>query len=551
MQTYRITIKLKLKQKKNKRIAIIGSGPAGLVSAKYAAENDIIPVIFDRKNIPGGLWSSGTAIWDDMHTNVSKYSVQFSDFSYSKEVSVIPSARDVYEYLLNYIRVFGLEKYLSLNTNVESIRQLPNKKWQVTWTNYLNGERCTEVFDYLICSTGLHCKPSVPRIKNSEKYGGLLLHSADYRSRDERLKDKNVVIVGNSYSGVEISSHLVGHAKQVINLFSRPYLVFPRLLQIPSENTTDKFKIIPIDLYFSRNETFTTYKTKEDERKAKIELYKKLCPDQTSRERSLPEMYYELDNDEPIREAVTDNYYPYTKNGKILPIQGRIDSFEKSGFRLEDNRLIEADAVIFCTGYKLCLDYFDQSVLKTLKFDPNKEKMPILLYKYTVHPDLENLAMVGEVNGLFFACFELQAKWAIKLFKGEKSLPPRHVMDDQMRNDEMLREKIGHNQYPHGVYNELIDNLASECGAMPDLEKMKQEDPELFKKFWYHGTIPAHFCYNNKRGTCLEMMKEAEEIINQEYEYDEGETVGSHLSTIALAKKFSKNFKIPLRLFKE
>jgi dimethylaniline monooxygenase (N-oxide forming) len=432
MQTYRITIKLKLKQKKNKRVAIIGSGPAGLVSAKYAVENDIVPVIFDRKNIPGGLWSSGTAIWDDMHTNVSKYSVQFSDLPHTKEVGVIPSARDIYNYLLEYIRVFQLEKYFKLNTNVESVRQLPNKKWQVTWTNYLNGERCTEVFDYLICSTGLHCKPNVPRIKNSEKYGGLLLHSADYRSRDERLKDKRIVVVANSYSGVEISSHLVGHAKHVVNLFSRPYLVFPRLLQIPIDETVvdekskrlvtvrrkDKFKIVPIDLFFSRAETFTTYKTKEDERRAKVELYKKLCPDQTNRAKALPQMYYELDNDEPIREAVTDNYYPYIKNGKITPVQGKIAGFERAGLRLEDNRLVEADAVLFCTGYKLCLDYFDQSVLKTLKFDPNKEKMPILMYKYTVHPDLENLAMVGEVNGLFFAGFELQAKWAIQLFKG-------------------------------------------------------------------------------------------------------------------------------------
>jgi dimethylaniline monooxygenase (N-oxide forming) len=433
MQTYRVTIKLKLKPKNKKRVAIIGAGPAGLVSAKIAAENEITPVIFDRKNIPGGLWSSGTAIWDDMHTNVSKYSVQFSDFAYSDNIGVIPSAKDVFQYLLDYIKAFNLEKYFRLNTNIESVRQLPNKKWQVTWTNYLNGERSTEVFDHLICATGLHCKPYVPKIKNSEKYNGILLHSGDYRSQDERIKDKTITVIANSFSGVEIASHLVGFAKKVINVFNRPYLVFPRLLQVPVEDfkkthgeegsyikpsELNKFHIIPIDLYFSRYLSEPKELSPEQQRRDKIELYRKLCPEQTDKNIASPEMYYELDNDDPVREAVTDNYYPYVKNGKIKPVQGQIESFEEEGLRLKDGRLVESDVVLFCTGYRLCLDYFDQSVLKTLKFDPSKEKLPILLYKYTIHPDIENLAMVGLLSGLFFAGFELQARWAIQLFKG-------------------------------------------------------------------------------------------------------------------------------------
>ncbi len=76
MHTYRITIKLRVKPaNKEKRVAILGSGPAGIVSAKYAIENGILPVVFEKKNKPGGLWSEGTAIWDGMHTNVSRYSV--------------------------------------------------------------------------------------------------------------------------------------------------------------------------------------------------------------------------------------------------------------------------------------------------------------------------------------------------------------------------------------------------------------------------------------------------------------------------------------------
>lgn len=548
MQTYRVTINIDVSANKSakKRVAIIGAGPAGLVSAKTALENGLIPVVFDRKSRPGGLWSAGTAIWDDMHTNVSKYSVMFSDFAWPKESSVIPSAKEVLKYLKSYIKHFKLSKRFRLNTNVESVKQLPNKKWKVTWSNFLTGELNSQVFDYLICSNGLHCRPSMPQIKNSEKFSGIIMHSADYRSYDEKLKNKKIVVVGNSYSGVEISAHLVGHAFSVTNVFKRPYLVFPRLLKFEKE--PGNFQIMPIDLFFGREITLSKKSSKE-EREFKMNLYKKLCPHQTNKKLAHPEMYYELDNDEPIRESVTDNYYPYVKNGLIRPIKSEIKHFEKNGLVLANGSKILADVVIFCTGYKLCLDYFDEEVLKILKFDPNKTKMPILMYKYTVHPDLENLAMVGEINGLYFAGFEMQANWAIKLFCGTKNLPSRDIIDSELNLNESRREKAGDNQFPRGIYNKLIDELARECDLLPNMEKIKMEDSELHRMLWENGTLPCHFCFNTKRDTCCKILREVDEIIKKNYRFSIDEKLSK--STSLLARKFSQNFKIPMHLFKD
>jgi cation diffusion facilitator CzcD-associated flavoprotein CzcO len=196
------------------------------------------------------------------------------------------------------------------------VKQLPNKKWQVIWTNYLTGDRTTEVFDYLVCSSGLHCMASLPTIKNSEKFKGEILHSVNYRSKDPKLKDKRVVVVGNSYSGAEISSHLVGHAKSIVNVFSRPYLVFPRLLKIET-GEKNVYHIIPNDLFYSRMLAFTSL-SREEERRNKIEIFSKLCPIQTNKKKAHPDMYYELNDDEPIREATTDNYNSFISNGKYL-----------------------------------------------------------------------------------------------------------------------------------------------------------------------------------------------------------------------------------------
>ncbi len=346
---------------------------------------------------------------------------------------------------------------------------------------------------------------------------------------------------------------MVGHVSSLVNVFSRPYLVFPRLLKIKSENKNEKntYQIVPIDLLFGRDLTFNTYKTKEEEREAKIKLYTQLCPHQTNKKKAHPAMYYELNDDEPIREAVTDNYYPYVRMGKIVPKQTRIKSFDKYGVVLEDGSFEKCDAIIFCTGYKLCMDYFEPTVLKKLKFDQNKEKMPILLYKYTVHPDLENLAMVGEINGLFFAGFELQARWAFKLFKGEKKLPPRHIVEEEMRIDEMRRDQEENNQYPHGVYNELIDKLAKEADCLPDFDKISKVSSKLYDMLWKNGTIPSHFCFNDekKREISINQMLEVDEIISKKYVFTEEEL--KDLPTSKLAERFSQHFKLPMHLFKD
>lgn len=75
------------------------------------------------------------------------------------------------------------------------------------------------------------------------------------------------------------------------------------------------YNIYPNDLFYSRHLAFKT-QTREEERRTKIEVFSKLCPIQTNKKKSHPDMYYELNDDEPIREAVTDNYYSYVTSGK-------------------------------------------------------------------------------------------------------------------------------------------------------------------------------------------------------------------------------------------
>ena len=411
----------------------------------------------------------------------------------------------------------------------------------------------------------MYNEANIPEVEDSHVFQGHILHSIDYKSKDERLKDKNVIVVGNSYSGVEISTHLVssGHVNSLVNVFNRPYLILPRLIKIKSVNEQkNTYHIIPIDLLFGRIishvDPVKNPDWREKEKETKLKLYSQLCPLQTNKNKAHPDLYYELDNNEPIREAVTDNYIPYVRSGKITPKKGSIKKFVKNGVIFDDDTIEKADAVIFCTGYKPELKYFDNEILKKLKFDAKNERIPIILYKHTIHPDIENFAMVGLINGLYFCGFENQARWVAKYLTGQIKLPNREQVDADMHLEESKRYKKSNNEYPRGAYNRLIDSLAEEANALPNFEKIKQENPEIYHMLWNNGTIPCHFAYNNEktRETSIKLMKEVDDMINKKYFLTDQDLLcgyfnGDYLPTFKLAEQFSKNYKIPMHLFRD
>ena len=84
---------------------------------------------------------------------------------------------------------------------------------------------------------------------------------------------------------------------------------------------------------------------------------------------------------------------------------------------------------------------------------------------------------------------------------------------------------------------------------MPNFKRIAKTDQKLFSLLWKNGTIPAHFCLKSYRDFSIKMMREVDEIMNKRY-YLTKEEIDS-VSSLMLAKKFSKNYKIPLHLFKD
>jgi dimethylaniline monooxygenase (N-oxide forming) len=91
------------------RVAIIGSGPGGLVAARYLKQHGFEPVVFEQDDEIGGQWnfrSPHSGIWPSMVTNTSRLLTCFSDLAPEPRTSIFPPNKEILAYLKRYAQRF-------------------------------------------------------------------------------------------------------------------------------------------------------------------------------------------------------------------------------------------------------------------------------------------------------------------------------------------------------------------------------------------------------------------------------------------------------------
>ncbi|PWY77342.1 FAD/NAD(P)-binding domain-containing protein [Aspergillus heteromorphus CBS 117.55] len=273
-----------------KRVAIIGAGPSGLVTAKTLLHSfphgTFSPTIFEKSHRIGGLWPSEPSITGhgattasrglispSMRTNLSRFSVAFSDLAWESvlgdadadaEVPVFPQAWQVGRYLEKYAERYIPDGVLRLGAEVvQTDRGVAvdglRAGWTVRWVERSVDGDCgkdavkSEQFDYLVVTSGYFAKPHFPDIPGLDRFGDNVVHSTELQSPEDvqRLIDRSgssgpggkLVVVGGSMSGVEAASTLALHLSslnlspgqsgrdyEVHHVCSRPFWTIPTYL---------------------------------------------------------------------------------------------------------------------------------------------------------------------------------------------------------------------------------------------------------------------------------------------------------------------------------
>lgn len=212
------------------KVAVIGAGAAGLVTARaLSSKHGIQVTVLEKNKNVGGVWayekSKHRPMYKNLRTNLPKEIMAFREFPFNSDTNVkspsFVTHKDVQRYLMSYCNKFDLEKLIQFGSQVEQLRICVEHKssiveeWpqiELAWVQ--NGTRHSQTFDAVCVCNGHYAAPSIPTIQGIEYFKGETLHSIEY---DDPLDfaGKTVLCIGGRASGADIAREISAHAKKV------------------------------------------------------------------------------------------------------------------------------------------------------------------------------------------------------------------------------------------------------------------------------------------------------------------------------------------------
>lgn len=385
-------------QDDKRRVAIIGAGPAGLVSAKTMKEAGFDVTVYEIGSVVGGTWvfdndNGRNFIYRNLHINTSKKLTAFEGWPFDPSVQRIPSHHDMARYLQSYAEHFDLYPHIRLKSEVTAIRQQPSsagaKKWSV---NVADGS--AETFDIVIVCSGPYTRPlHASEIKDN--FTGEYVHSADYRI-PEIFQGKKVCVIGAANSAVDVASDICTITSGVTLVARSPVFIMPHIL-----NGREMFDVMDI---------FQKKFVPASIRKWAInKLVRAVHGDMVKLGFKVPT--------HRIQPTISSTIVQDIIFERVLVRQG-IRKVEGRMIEFVDGVREEFDTIIAATGFIKEFPFMEDSLV-------HKEAGHLDLYKRIVAPGRPGLYFVGMINvdTPINHALECQAKWIAAIEEHRLPLP--------------------------------------------------------------------------------------------------------------------------------
>ena len=227
-----------------KRVAVIGAGPSGLAqlrafqSAKEKGTAVPEVVCFERQSNWGGIWNytwrTGTdeygepvhcSMYRYLWSNGPKECLEFADYSFEEHfgrpIGSYPPRAVLWDYIKGRVEKAGVRNQIRFSTAVRQVEYNEDRKvFSVTAHNLPEDRMYTEEFDHVVVASGHFSTPNVPQFEGLETFNGRVMHAHDFRDALE-FKDKDVLIIGTSYSAEDIGSQCYKYGARSITVAHR------------------------------------------------------------------------------------------------------------------------------------------------------------------------------------------------------------------------------------------------------------------------------------------------------------------------------------------
>ncbi|KAK0108019.1 hypothetical protein ONS95_002844 [Cadophora gregata] len=331
---------------------IVGAGQNGLATLGRLKALGLRAVALEKYAQVGGSW---LARYDSakLHTGKWYASMPFDQTFRSDEYPYFLMGADLVRGFTEYVRDYGLD--VRLSTIVESARWDEHAKiWTINAKQ--NGTQFTMKGRHIVFAIGADQKPSMPNYPNREAFKGVVIHSVDFKSPKE-WKGLRGVVVGTANTAHDVAEDMVEDELASVTMLQRsPTIVIPydffnaahsRHYNAASKlNESDEFEWgLPWPFYEAIPEiAFKEFSTKNPEPFDALErvgFKTKRTPNLAKEIRTRGGGHY---LDVGCSKLIAD--------GLVKVKGGEIESYTSTGLRFTDGSTLDADVIVFCTGFR-------------------------------------------------------------------------------------------------------------------------------------------------------------------------------------------------------
>lgn len=451
-----------------KKVGIIGSGVSGLITAKIFLEEGFDCELFERKSSLGGVWDNG---YHSLHLQLPKESYELLDWPMPQSYPNFPSCDQVLSYLNSYARHFRVFDKIHFNCSIYKLEpQIDNPGWMLHGHDKNTNTEIHKEFDFIVVCNGLYSTPYIPPYPNQQQFKGRILHSSEFHE-PELDEGRKVVVIGFGKSALDTAADAAQFANEVTLVYRQAHWPLPRKLigLVDINYLPNRFfsAMLPMYQHPGKIERWLhTYAGGLVWGFWRIIEFLLRCQFKLKKFGTLPSMRIE-------RDLFTGNFiaspnlYPLIQRGRIKTQQTSIKQFTEHGIELNNGIHLNADTVIFGTGWKHDLSFLPEQYQSVIDNDG------LYLYRHIICPDMPQLGFIGLASTFNNSLSDyLEARWLVAILKDEIVLPDKKLMLDQIEQMKTWKRRIIPNQRERAslitvhvlhYHDELLCDLGINC----------------------------------------------------------------------------------------
>ena len=350
--------------------------------------------------------------------------MEFSDFPMPDHLPDFARNDQIAAYFDTYVDYFRFRNRINFNTGVKRVAPLPNGGFLVTLDE---GDR--HRYDAVCVANGHHWDPlrPEPEFPGSRTTSIEQIHSYDYTS-EQQLAGKQLVVLAIGNSAMDIAVDSSYHADATYLPGRSGVHVIPKYVFGRPSDQIAAAEWIPASIRWPL-----------------ARVIMKAATGPMSRY-GLPAPKHKFAQAYPM---MSIRILDRLAHGAILP-KPNIESFGSKEVLFSDGSRVEADLVVYCTGFKLSFPFFDSEFLSPS--DHNE----IRLYARVFSPTKPNLYFVGLIRslGAIMPIAEHQSELIADHLQGRYLLPGREEIEAEI---DTYRQKLVKRYVPSKRHTIQVD----------------------------------------------------------------------------------------------